>query len=690
MAQDILFDPLVPWPLIGALTAVVVALCAFALWRRMAGWFLRGLAGAVLLVALANPALHSEDREPLQDIVLVVADRTASQRLSDRADQTTEAVETLRAEIDDLGMEMRLAEVPDAQANRGSLAMTELSEMMAETPRARVAGAVIVTDGRIHDAEMVPDMPAPLHALLTGRPEDWDRRLIVRNAPAFAILGEEVTLTVRIEDEGAAPTRGQIAPRTDILIAVDGGPPQRFEVPIGEDMDLPLTLPHAGRNVLQFEVPTAEGELTDRNNSAVVQMNGVRDRLRVLLVSGQPHPGQRTWRNLLKSDPSVDLVHFTILRPPDRQDGVPVTELSLIAFPTRELFTEAIDEFDLIIFDRYPRRGILPMMYLDNVRRYVEEGGALLLAAGPEYAGANSLYRSPLSRILPGDPTARVIETPYLPRITEMGARHPVTRGLTGAAPRPDDAEAPWGGWFRLVELDPDRGQVVMQGAEDAPLLLLDRVAEGRVAVLASDHAWLWNRGYEGGGPQLEMLRRLAHWMMGEPDLEEEALQAEAVGQTITITRQTLDAETGPVVVIAPDGTETEIALQEVAPGRFQATHEGADMGLYRLRSGDLDTVIALGPAAPREFERTIAGGEAVLPAIEADRGGIVTLSEGLPDLRSVAEGRNAAGRGWIGVTPRGAYLTADITVTPLVSGWIFLLLAAGLIIAAWLREGRR
>jgi hypothetical protein len=176
-------------------------------------------------------------------------------------------------------------------------------------------------------------------------------------------------------------------------------------VPVGETLNLPLTLDHAGQNVIQFIVPEAEGELTDRNNAAVVQINGIRDRLRVLLVSGEPHPGQRTWRNLLKSDPSVDLVHFTILRPPDKQDGVPVSELSLIAFPTRELFMEAVDEFDLIIFDRYQRRGILPMLYIDNIRQYVMDGGALLLAAGPDFASAASLYRTPLSEILPGRPT---------------------------------------------------------------------------------------------------------------------------------------------------------------------------------------------------------------------------------------------------------------------------------------------
>ena len=314
----------------GAATLLIVAL---AVWRGLAGWPFRLLAGAVLLAALLNPSLQSEEREPLSDIVLVVADRSASQRIADRPGQTEAALEALEAEIAGLGMEMRLSTVADAPDNAGTLLMAELNRMLAEEPRARIAGAILVTDGQLHDAELVPDLPAPLHALITGREEDWDRRLVIETAPAFGIIGEELMLTLRIEDQGAVPAG--LSGRAEVAIAIDGGASRTFEVPTNETLQLPLTLEHAGQNVVQFTIPEAEAELTDRNNAAVVQINGIRDRLSVLLVSGEPHPGQRTWRNLLKSDPSVDLVHFTILRPPDKADGVPVTELSLIAFPTR-------------------------------------------------------------------------------------------------------------------------------------------------------------------------------------------------------------------------------------------------------------------------------------------------------------------------------------------------------------------
>ncbi len=688
MATQILFDPHLDWPVIYALGAALMLIVALSIWRGLSGWPYRLLAGAALLAALINPSLQAEEREPLTDIVLVVVDDSASQRISDRPEQTEAALATLEAEIDALGMEARIARVGDGDDNAGTLLMTELQRLMAEEPRARVAGAVLITDGQLHDPELVPDMPAPIHALITGRSTDWDRRLVIETAPAFGIIGEELTLTLRIEDQGAVPAG--LEGRTEIVIAIDGGLEQSFVVPVGESLELPLTLEHAGQNVVQFTVPEAEGELTNRNNAAVVQINGIRDRLRVLLVSGQPHPGQRTWRNLLKSDPAVDLVHFTILRPPDRQDGVPVSELSLIAFPTRELFMEAVDEFDLIIFDRYQRRGILPVQYIDNIRRYVEDGGALLVAAGPDFAGASSLYRSPLADILPGRPTARVIEEGFVPQISELGQRHPVTTGLELEHTPLAGSDQPWGRWFRQIELIEESGQTVMEGVDGAPLLMLDRVGEGRVALLASDHIWLWDRGYEGGGPQLELLRRLAHWMMGEPDLEEEALSAEVDGQTITLTRRTLAEEAGDVSVTTPDGSVIVVPLEEVSPGAFSAEIEGPEQGLYRLVEGDMERVIALGPAAPREFEVTIAGAERIDPLAEAVGGRSFRLEDGMPDIRRVSEGRTAHGRGWLGLTTREAYVTADVTVTPLVSAWLFLLIAAGLMLAGWLREGRQ
>jgi hypothetical protein len=687
--MDVIFDPLLKMPLIWALTALVIVLLGFSVYRGLQGWWLRALAALVLLTALANPALQGGERDPLSDIGVRVGEESASARLSDRESQAAGAVAELSSDLASRNIELRQVIVPDGDGDAGTELMTAQSAVLSEEPASRIAGTILITDGQLHDLERAPEMQAPIHQLLVGRSSDWDRRLIVKNAPAFAILGEEITLTVRVEDQGNAPfdEDGQ----AEITISVDGNTPQSFLIPLNRDMNLPLTLPHGGMNVLQFDVAVSESELTDRNNSAVVQINGVRDRLRVLLVSGEPHAGERTWRNLLKSDSAVDLVHFTILRPPEKQDGVPVSELSLIAFPTRELFLEKIDEFDLIIFDRYKRRGILPALYFDSIRRYAMDGGAVLIAAGPDFASADSIYRSALAEIIPAEPSARVIDQGFKPLISELGERHPVTEGLERFAPEPvEDGVPGWGRWMRQIEVTETSGQTVMTGIEDRPLLTLDRVGEGRVALIASDHAWLWHRGFEGGGPQQELLRRLAHWMMKEPDLEEEALTALAEGQTMTVTRRSLSREIGAVTITAPDGTEQELELSETTPGRFIANFIGPEPGLYRLKEGDQESVIALGPAAPREFIETIASGDKMAELIDGTRGGTVSLEDGVPGIRMVGEGRNAAGRGWIGLTPRNAYLTTNVTITPLVSPWLFVFLAALLSIGAWLREGRR
>ena len=684
MTQTVILDPLLPVPVFWALAGLALALLVLAVWRGLSGWALRALAMGFLLVALAGPSLQVEDRKPLNDIVLLVVDASASQALGDRAEQTARAVEAVKARIAALpDTELRIITLRDGADNAGSLAMTALAEALAQEPRARVAGAILLTDGQIHDLGLAPALPAPLSVLLTGRAADWDRRLVIKSAPAFAILGEEAKLTLRIEDQGRAPGAGGMV---DLTVAMDVDGPVTFAVPVGQDLDLPIRLSHAGINVLQLSVGPQPGELTDRNNAAVVQVNGVRDRLRVLLVSGEPHPGERVWRNLLKSDPSVDLVHFTILRPPEKQDGVPVSELSLIAFPTKELFVDKIKDFDLIIFDRYRMRGILPLSYIDNVVDYVKGGGTVLVAAGPEFGEVDSLWRSPLAAVLPVEPTSQIIEQGFRPKVTDLGQRHPVTEGLEAAAPK-----GGWGRWFRLMEVVPRSGQVVMSGPGERPLLVLDRVGEGRVAVLASDQAWLWGRGFEGGGPQQELLRRLAHWMLKEPDLEEENLTATAVGQAVTFTRRTiLDSAPPDLMITGPDGAVTALPLPLVSPGKYRAEWQAPLLGLYRLQQGDLSRVAAIGPSAPREFEATIASGATLAPLVTSTRGGILALEAGLPDIRQVREGRPAAGRGWIGITPRGAYVTGDIQITPLLPAWLWLALAALTAIAAWAVEGRR
>ncbi len=245
----------------------------------------------------------------------------------------------------------------------------------------------------------------------------------------------------------------------------------------------------------------------------------MRDKLRVLLVSGEPHPGERMWRNVLKADGNVDLVHFTILRSPDRPVDAPINELSLIAFPVADIFGRRIKDFDLIIFDRYSRQSVVPTQYLDNIVDYVKGGGALLIEAGPEFLTADGLANSPLADITPGTPNGEEYDGPFKAQISALGQKHPVTRALLS------DGSTAWGSWFRAIGASATSGDTIMDDGRNHPLLMLAHEGKGRVGLILTDQMWLWARGYEGGGPHLELLRRIAHWLMKEPELEEEVAE---------------------------------------------------------------------------------------------------------------------------------------------------------------------
>ncbi|TMJ81853.1 MAG: hypothetical protein E6G78_19240, partial [Alphaproteobacteria bacterium] len=563
---------------------------------------------------------------------------------------------------------------------------TALSLALSDVPQERVAGAILITDGRVHDVPgevAALGFTAPVHGLITGHKDERDRRVVLVTAPRFGIVGQTQTITFRVEDQGAPAGPAQVAVRRD------GELIESRNVRVGAAININVPIPHAGPNIVEIEASPLEGELTAVNNRAVVSIDGVRDKLRVLLVSGEPHAGERTWRNLLKSDASIDLVHFTILRPPEKQDGTPINELSLIAFPTRELFQQKINEFQLIIFDRYARQGVLPVIYFDNIARYVRQGGAVLVAAGPDYASPTSIWRTPLDVILPAEPSGRTSDGAFHARLTELGKRHPVTRGLEGAEQDPPH----WSRWFRLVDSRASKGTTIMQGPDNKPLLLLSREGEGRVALLLSDHIWLWARGYEGGGPHLDLLRRLSHWLMKQPDLEEEALRLLVRGRDLTVQRQTMSDSVSDVTLTTPSGKTRTVTLSPAEPGVWRSTIEANELGLWRASDGTLTALANVGPANPREFTEVTSTTDVLAPLANATGGGVVRVEAAsgvhLPRVVGVRSSDTYHGDDWLGLRTREATVVRGIGVLPVFAGLIGLLLLVGALATTWMREGR-
>ena len=685
MDWSVSFEPVLPWALIALAGVAGLALLLALAIGRSRGTLLRALSFALLLAALANPVVRNEERQPLPDIAVAVVDLSLSQQTGARSKRTEEAVAALKQAVARLpNTELRTVDVKSLASSEddGTRAFEVLNRALADIPPDRFAGAVMITDGQVHDAPQDPaksGIGGPLHALITGSKTEKDRQIVIEKAPRFGMVGQEQIVSFRL-DEANGP--GQPVP---VTITVSGGTPITLDVSPGQTVEVPVAVDHGGQNIVEITAPPLDGEISLQNNRAVTVIEGVRDRLRVLLVSGEPHAGERTWRNLLKADASVDLVHFTILRPPEKQDGTPTKELALIAFPTRELFVDKLDQFDLVIFDRYRRQSVLPEAYMFNIAQYVRNGGAVLIASGPDLAAEDGLYSTPLSDIMAAIPTGDVVEEPFKPMLTDQGRKHPVTKDL------PDSAgETPsWGRWFRLVDTSTQSGETVMSGPGDKPLLVLSRQDEGRVAQLLSDQGWLWARGFEGGGPQTELLRRLAHWLMKEPDLEEEALNGRQQGNDLIVERRTMADSAEPVEVTLPSGKTETVPLRQISPGRFQGSLPVTEAGLHRLADGKLMAVAATGNGDAREMANLRSTTAVLDPVARATGGSTSWLEDGMPQIVKVSAGRQMAGAGWIGLRANDSYRVQAVSDTPLFATLLSLaalLLALG---SMWYREGR-
>lgn len=683
------FEPAWPVPLLGALCLVAAALTGLSLLRRSRGALFRLAALASLIALIANPQIRVTERTPLDDIALIVADESASQSLDGRNAASAAAAEALEARLKALGgVEVVRSIVAGDQETR---LVEAVRTAVADTPRGRLGGVFVITDGQASDAAAADDfaLEAPVHVLISGRAGEVDRKITMINAPRYGIVREPVKIAFRVDDLGPDETPLAGGRQAMVSLRIDGREILRQPVPVGAEVSFEAPLERPGGLIVELEAEERPGELTARNNIAVLPITAIRDRLRVLLISGEPHAGERVWRNLLKSDPAVDLVHFTILRPIEKGSANELTsELALIPFPQDELFIDKLSEFDLLIFDRYTYRGVLNAYHFDNIARYAENGGAVLIASGPEYSGGLGLAgRRNLSFILPALPSGEAREGAFRPELTEDGRRHPVTADLPEASF--------WGRWLRIVPVAMRSGRALMQGPSASPLLILDRVGEGRVGLILSDHVWLWARGFDGGGPHAELLRRIVHWLMKEPELEEEQLSLRGAGDDLVISRRTMSDGPVKVELTDPGGAVSTIALAEAAPGRFTATIRNAPRGLYRARDGDLFAIGAVGLAAAPEFQDVVSDANKLAAFGERTHGGAFVFRRGdeivLPAIRKVNPESGAySGSGWAGLVARGASRTDAVHDSPLAPSALWLVILAAALLGAWWVEGRR
>lgn len=690
---NVAFDPLLPMGWIIALGIVMFMAALAAGLGKLRSYFLRLLAGLFLILALLNPQTVIEERTPLQDVVLVIKDESESMNVGGRKDASDATYQALMAQLKaDPSIDATTSFIrPDSDGTRLT---SSLIDGLGNLPAARLAGVIAITDGQVHDLPENPEnlLPegVPFHSLIIGNETARDRRISAIVAPKFGLVGEQAEFELRVDDPGF---EGE---RANIEIKLNGETKARFPATIGNRISIPIEIERRGPNTVELTVRAAEGELTLNNNVFVAEISGIRDRMRVLLVTGEPHNGGRSWRNLLKSDPAVELVQFTILTNPRvKNTNARQSELSLIAFPTRQLFEEKLDEFDLIIFDHFRRRfapsrsgrsrPILSPVYLQNVARYVESGGALLVATGPAFAEQESIYRSPLAAVLPTRPTGETTNEAFKPELNEKGRRHPITSSFSG------QIEQNWGKWFRIIDNKPISGNVLMEGPDAAPLLVIDKIGEGRVAMLMSDQAWLWSKGFDGGGPYSEMFRRTAHWLMGEPDLDAEKLSATTENGVLAIERRTLEDRSQTVLVEKPDGSKETVRLSKTANGVYRGSVKSAGQGAYRLSSGEVSTISAIGALNPKEYTKLLPTTDILQPLADGTGGGLFPqgLTGAVSEIRRVKAGKPAASENWMGLIAHEDYAVTASQRSPLAPGWLFFILALLAMGGAWLREGK-
>ncbi len=712
-------DPYIGFLLILVFTilAILIGLIAFKFYRRSV--LLRLIIIAVFMFVFINPSLYEERRETVKNVAAIILDQSFSQSFENRMEVSNNALSYLRERLGKIeNLDVRIAQIPNirqpdiyehsekpsedppdhkaAKFQKDTRIFDDLESIMADVPKDRRAGVFVISDGRIHDVPKNTDTldVGPVHLLLSGRKNEKDRHIVLIEAPAYGITGQTIDLRLRLVD---TPNIG--AHYAGLTLTDSQGNVRRERVRVNENVSFTLPIAHAGQNVYQIEAETEQGELTDLNNKTGFIVNGVRDRLKVLLVSGRPHAGGRQWRDLLKSDPGVDLVHFTILRDPSKYDPTPKDDMSLIAFPFRELFEVKLYDFDLIIFDRYSVFGILPPQYFENIARYVREGGGFLAAAGPEFAGNDLIYYTALGGVIPAQPTGDVIDAPYVPALSVTGMRHPVTRDLAESfiANNHQNNLPDWGAWLRHIKITPKNGSdVLMTGADQSPLMVMDRIENGRVALIASDHLSLWARGYDGGGPHAAFLKRLIHWLMKDPALDEEAIALSVLGYNITARLYAVDGNMPEVRVTLPDQSTQVLDIKERENGLYEHVFNAPFPGVYTFEildgaSSKSSRAAVVGSLNAPEINGITVTNSLMQPVLDKSQGGVIWLSDTpTPSIRMMQKSNGSyAGDTWLGLKRNQAFRVEGMEKTPLMHEWLALLLLGGFIVFSWLTESR-
>jgi len=652
------------------------------------GWTLALL---VIVFAVAEPVQVEEEGRQEAGRLVVLVDGSASMGVHhkgvSRGARVMEVLDELRADHGELDLytfdEALRSGAPDTFEGRGTDLAAALDAIADRHLGQSLRGVVVVTDGidlgRLRadlataastDAlrpDLVPSLPGPLTLVqvgTSGEMEDLAVESVVSGGFAFLRTPFTLTAVIRGAAGRSVPVsllrEQRLVEERTVQLDAEGRAEVRFEV----------TPRQAGRFAWEVSVPVSEDDAVPGNNSFPVVVRVVRERTRVLQVSGSPSYDQKFLRLFLKEDPSVDLVSFFILRTrEDFRSGWAPEELSLIEFPYERLFTEDLDTFDLVVLQNFNYRPYFSHGRDDlllNIAQYVRNGGALVMTGGDRSFDLGDYARTPIAEVLPvelGVTGVKTDEAPFRPMLTDAGTVHPLTRlGATEEETRDTWNRLPMmDGTNRTLGLaDESAALLVHPGlqidSQPLPVLAVREVGEGRTMALTVDASWRWSfsEAAEGRGNQayLRFWKNALRWLVADPDdrrvVVTPSRENVLLGDAVRLTVKVRDAGYGPVedarvtgAVVAPSGRSHDVELVTEASGEATMMFSPEERGAHRVqvsvggRAADRgETVFAVSNRDPElariepdeTFLRTLA-------AVYAERGRFIAAGSRIDPL---------------------------------------------------------
>lgn len=558
------FIPILPISILLILGALYFAIWAIIFWRDKRINYYHICASLLLFLAVLNPQRIIKTQTILPINIGIITDYSQSMLASKRTNGTRNFENNLISKLKEYSNLNIITENIPSVSQNSDFALA-IDRVLKKSPEAQIGAVFIITDGLNQSAKNLK-WQFPIYQMLVGEENETDYYVKLISRPKPTKIGENANIEFIVVNDKIK--NGKI--KTIIHI---GQEIMQIDAKLNEITKLEIKVQNRKIIPIAIEAISDEAEVSKANNAIITQIEPAQDSLRVLLVTGEPYEGARAWRNLLKSDPAIDLVHFTLLRGPTKIDTAYESELALIPFPTEELFINKLNEFDLVIFDRFENLIGLRPIYMENIKQYVKNGGAFLASLGPRDTLGQGIMNTSIKDILPIEGIPNPIDEEFTPQITQTGKIHPITSTLNGQ----------WGKWDRFFKTKA-KGIVLLSNNEN-PILVIDKYEKGRVAVILSDKSWFWQRGYDGGGPFRELIGRTAYWLMGDEKLADTVLKLSSKNNSIFLE---YDYISNPQdIFISGQGFSAQINNNDIQ-NHIAREFTGLDFGLYKAQTQDI------------------------------------------------------------------------------------------------------